>query len=228
MAITISHSFDWRVCGLESVKLETMLSDRKQRYQEVTANQVLDVVIEVLRSEGYDAVQLREVARRAQVGLGTLYKLFPSREALIVSAVSKWMAANAFATSDPPQPGESLRDVIVRQLRQVFEPWQREPRMLQAFHQARFGPAGEHLNRQGFDAVVPIVESMLADYAPDYVDDLRLILINLVYGVLSRVAHGELDPADMLSILERAVARLTDTPAGANADNKQPPTPSDA
>ena len=201
-----------------------MLSDRKQRYQDVTANQVMDVVIDMLRAEGYDAVQLREVARRAQVGLGTIYKMFPSREALIVNAMSKWMAANAFAASDPPQPDESLQDVIVRQLRQVFEPWQREPRMLHAFHRARFGPAGEHLNRQGSDAVVPVIEPLLADYDPDYAEDLRLILTNLVFGVLSRVAHGELDADEMLPILERAVARLTDSSRSrTGADRKQPP-----
>jgi TetR/AcrR family transcriptional regulator, cholesterol catabolism regulator len=200
-----------------------MLSDRKRRYQEVTANEVMDVVIEMLRSEGYDAVQLREVARRAQVGLGTIYKMFPSREALIVNALSKWMAANAFAAFDPPQPDESLQDVLVRELRQVCGPWQREPRMLQAFYRARFGPAGEHLNRQGSDVVVPVIESMLADYDPDYAEDLRLILSNLFYGVLGRVAHGELDAIEMLPILERAIARLTDNSRSpAIADRKHP------
>lgn len=183
----------------------------------------MDIVIDVLRSEGYDAVQLREVARRAQVGLQTIYKMFPSREALIVSALSKWMAANAFAAVDPPQPDETLKHVLIRQLRQVFEPWQREPRMLAAFHQARFGPAGEHLNRQGSDAVVPIIEPMLADYDPDYAEDLRLILTNVIFGVLSRVAHGELDADDMMPILERAVTRLTDSRSPATTDRKQPP-----
>ena len=33
-------------------------------------NRILDIVVELLETEGYDAVQLREVARRARTSLG--------------------------------------------------------------------------------------------------------------------------------------------------------------
>lgn len=189
----------------------------------MTADFVLDVVVEMLRAEGYDAVQLREVARRAQVGLGTIYKLFSSREALIVSALSRWMATNAYAPFEAYGPDESLRDLIIRELRQVFEPWQREPRMLHAYYRARFGPAGEHLNRQGSDVFVPVIESVLDNYDPDYTQALALTLTNVCYGVLSRVAHGELDAAEMLPTIESAVALVTDNEkARATSHRRQP------
>ncbi|SQE00481.1 helix-turn-helix domain-containing protein [Parafrankia sp. BMG5.11] len=41
------------------------------------ADAILSVVLELLESGGHDAVQTREVARRARVSPLTIYKLFP-------------------------------------------------------------------------------------------------------------------------------------------------------
>src|SRR4051812_31314506 len=42
-----------------------------------TRDAIVDATIELIVSEGYDAVSLSEVARRARVSLATIYKLFP-------------------------------------------------------------------------------------------------------------------------------------------------------
>lgn len=54
-----------------------MRSDARRNYDHVLA-----VARDVLTEEGADA-SLRNVARRADVGLGTLYRHFPTREALL-------------------------------------------------------------------------------------------------------------------------------------------------
>ena len=56
---------------------EFMRSDAKKNY-----DQLLQVGREVVAEQGADA-SMREVARRAGVGIGTLYRHFPSREALL-------------------------------------------------------------------------------------------------------------------------------------------------
>ena len=43
-------------------------------------DRILDIVVEILETEGYDAVQLREVARRARASLATIYKRYPTRD----------------------------------------------------------------------------------------------------------------------------------------------------
>lgn len=40
---------------------------------------------------GYEEVNIREVARRAGVAVGTLYHYFPSKEHLLVSALGRWL-----------------------------------------------------------------------------------------------------------------------------------------
>lgn len=50
---------------------------------------ILDAAIELASDGGYDAVQMREVADRAEVALGTLYRYFPSKDHLLVSAMGR-------------------------------------------------------------------------------------------------------------------------------------------
>lgn len=59
-----------------------------------TRDRLLDTVVELLESGGYDEVQLREVARRARTSLSTIYKRYPTRDELILAAIEGWMAEN--------------------------------------------------------------------------------------------------------------------------------------
>ncbi|MFQ6226507.1 TetR/AcrR family transcriptional regulator [Nocardia sp. NPDC002869] len=61
-----------------------------------TAARILDSVVEIIEADGYDAVQLRTVAKRARVSLTTVYSLYSSRDELIVAAVAAWMAAHSY------------------------------------------------------------------------------------------------------------------------------------
>lgn len=53
---------------------------------------ILDAAVELAEEGGYDAVQMREVAERADVALGTLYRYFPSKTHLLVSALGRTFA----------------------------------------------------------------------------------------------------------------------------------------
>ncbi|WP_083165239.1 TetR family transcriptional regulator [Mycobacterium aquaticum] len=48
---------------------------------------ILQVTLGIARSGGYGAVQMRTVAERADVALGTLYRYFPSKSTLLLSAL---------------------------------------------------------------------------------------------------------------------------------------------
>jgi AcrR family transcriptional regulator len=50
---------------------------------------ILDAAVELASDGGWDAVQMREVADRADVALGTLYRYFPSKVHLLVSAMGR-------------------------------------------------------------------------------------------------------------------------------------------
>src|SRR3954471_21304536 len=50
---------------------------------------ILDAAVELATEGGYDAVQMREVAERADVALGTVYRYFPSKVHLLVAAMTR-------------------------------------------------------------------------------------------------------------------------------------------
>ncbi|WP_280268848.1 TetR family transcriptional regulator [Nocardia wallacei] len=173
------------------------------------AAKIIDTVLGLLESDGYDAVQLREVARRARVSLTTVYKLYPTRDELILAAVEHWMATHMFTEIPEPPADESLRDGIMRMLRYVFEPWERHPRMLEAYHLARTGPAAQRLDAQGFDAVLPAISPLFANVDPEYVADVGLVLTNMVHALIGRFAAGAIEITEILPALDRIVYRLT-------------------
>lgn len=172
---------------------------------------ILGIVVEILETEGYDAVQLREVARRARVSLATIYKGYATRDELILAALDAWMAEHRYAGVAPHSraPGESLYEALMDLFRTIFEPWERHPAMLSAYVRARSAPGGETLARRGLDVVVPAAMELLADVDERFIEDLDVVVANLVYGLSARFAAGEIAITDILPSLERAVYRLT-------------------
>jgi AcrR family transcriptional regulator len=88
-----------------------MRADAQRNY-----DRIVEVARDVFREKGYDA-SLDEVAKRAGVGPGTLYRHFPTRENLLDAMMKSWMegvdeaAEKALATEGSP------RDLLVAWLR---------------------------------------------------------------------------------------------------------------
>jgi TetR/AcrR family transcriptional regulator, cholesterol catabolism regulator len=60
--------------------------------QAARRERILDAATELATEGGWDAVQMREVAERAEVALGTLYRYFPSKVHLLVSVLGRTFA----------------------------------------------------------------------------------------------------------------------------------------
>lgn len=66
---------------------------------------ILDAARQVFREKGYDNASLDEIAKRAGVGPGTLYRHFPTREVLYDAAIQAW-AETVGAAVDEALAGE--------------------------------------------------------------------------------------------------------------------------
>lgn len=174
-------------------------------------DRILDIVVELLETEGYDGVQLREVARRAKTSLATIYKRYSTRDELILAALDTWMAENRYSgvSGQVREPGESLYEALMRMFRTLFEPWEKHPDMLRAYSRARAAPGGDRLVRRGLDAVVPAGLTILDGVDEAFVDDLDSIVTSLVFGLVGRFTAGEIEITDILPSLDRTVYWLT-------------------
>src|SRR4051812_45780211 len=57
--------------------------------QRARRERILAATLALAAKGGYEAVQMREVAERSEVALGTLYRYFPSKVHLLVSAMAQ-------------------------------------------------------------------------------------------------------------------------------------------
>jgi len=90
-----------------------MRADAKKNY-----DHLLTIAREVVAEHGADA-SLRDIARRADVGLGTLYRHFPTREALLETLLragfdALTLRAREFDTADAPDHAlvSWLREIV--------------------------------------------------------------------------------------------------------------------
>ncbi len=174
-------------------------------------DRLLAVVVEILETEGYDAVQLREVARRARSSLATIYKRYTTREDLILAALEVWLDDNRYSEVTPHRraEGETLHEAMMSLFRTIFEPWERNPGMLTAYFRARSSAGGQRLFRRGLDIVGPAGLELMADVDDDFVADLNTVLSSVVYGLLGRFVAGEIETTEILPALDRTVYWLT-------------------
>jgi TetR/AcrR family transcriptional regulator, cholesterol catabolism regulator len=173
---------------------------------------IIGIVVDLLDTEGYEAVQLREVARRARVSLATIYKRYATRDELIVAALEWWMDTNRYAGLAAPTTfaaDSSVYSNLMDLFRTIFEPWEQHPLMLRSYFRARSGPGGERLIQRGFDAVLPVAKAIVAQLDSEFAQDLELILSGVVFGFLGRFTAGEIEVTEIVPGIERAVFRLT-------------------
>ncbi|WP_260756048.1 TetR family transcriptional regulator [Mycobacterium sp. SMC-8] len=174
-------------------------------------DRIVAVVVDILETEGYEAVQLREVARRARTSLATIYKRYGTRDELIVAAIEVWLAEHRYSgvQARPREPGTTLYAALMGLMRTIFEPWERHPGMLTAYFRVRSAPGGLKLFRRGLDIVGPAGLELLAGVDDEFVASLDAILSNVIYGLLGRFAAGEIAITDILPTLDRTVYWLT-------------------
>jgi AcrR family transcriptional regulator len=97
---------------------------------------ILDATLALASKGGYDAVQMRTVAERADVALGTLYRYFPSKIHLLVGALTEEMDQIQDKLDRKPIPGETAADRMLHVLSRVTGNMQRDPMLTEAMTRA--------------------------------------------------------------------------------------------
>lgn len=80
---------------------------------------ILASAAELAAEGGWDAVQMREVATRSDVALGTLYRYFPSKEFLLVSVMISEIGVLADRLAVRPPEGSDPVERVVDVLRRA-------------------------------------------------------------------------------------------------------------
>jgi AcrR family transcriptional regulator len=86
--------------------------------QRARRERILAATLDLAAEGGFDGVQMREVSAVADVALGTLYRYFPSKEQLVVSAMTQSVGDLREVLARKPPRGdtaaERVTDVLTR------------------------------------------------------------------------------------------------------------------
>src|SRR5437762_2274663 len=97
---------------------------------------IIDATIALASKGGYDAVQMRTVAERADVALGTLYRYFPSKIHLLVSSLAREFERAQERLDRRPIPGDTPYERMMYVLSRVTRTMQSEPLLTEAMTRA--------------------------------------------------------------------------------------------
>jgi TetR/AcrR family transcriptional regulator, cholesterol catabolism regulator len=97
---------------------------------------ILDATLALASKGGYDAVQMRAVAERADVALGTLYRYFPSKIHLLVSALAREFERTQDRLDRAGLPGDTGHERVVLLIGGLTNAMQRDPLLTEAVTRA--------------------------------------------------------------------------------------------
>jgi AcrR family transcriptional regulator len=148
----------------------TVNSDTLTPNQAARRSRVLDAAMALAAEGGYDAVQMRDVAGRAQVSLGTIYRYFQSKDHLLAACqLELWKEQESRFIQRPPE-GRSAADRVTSVLGRAMRGAEREPRRTAALVTASSSP--DAAVRQCQAEMMGIMDRVLAA-AMDGVDEGR-------------------------------------------------------
>ncbi|MDP2772360.1 MAG: TetR family transcriptional regulator [Nocardioides sp.] len=97
---------------------------------------ILDATFELAKEGGFDAVQMRAVADKADVALGTLYRYFPSKIHLLVSALGRELEVAEGVLRERPIPGDTTSERVIYVLKKTTRGLQGDPHLTEALTRA--------------------------------------------------------------------------------------------
>jgi TetR/AcrR family transcriptional regulator, cholesterol catabolism regulator len=100
--------------------------------QAARRERVIRAAQELAADGGYDAVQMRDVASRGEVALGTIYRYFPSKDALLLAVMVHWLGDLEQRVTRHPPAGGTTVDRIMDVLGRAVRSMDREPRLTRA------------------------------------------------------------------------------------------------
>lgn len=185
--------------------------------QEERRRRVLRVARRLASDGGYDAVQMREVAAEADVALGTIYRYFSSKDALLAAAMAEWTGELQDRLARQPAEGETPADRMVELLARAWRPMERDPKLSAAVVRA-LGSSEEGVAQHAGDVserFAAMTRSVLEGLDPEVQDGIIAVLGHVWHSALVGWVNGRTGFEVVGQELERAARLLLDAHAPA-------------
>ncbi len=192
--------------------------------QAARRQRVIDTAIEMARQGGYDAVQMRDLATKAHVALGTIYRYFSSKDHVLGCAFEDWVVLLERAVErHPPQgatPAEQLADIMGR----ATAATEQNP-LLTAALMTGLGssdPSVAACRTAVTAATGRLMEAAMGDVSAERRAGVIRVLEHVWFSSLMRTVNAAYDEANVGEELQLAIRLLLGEGAGKGAGARTP------
>lgn len=95
--------------------------------QQARRDRVIEVTMDLASQGGYDAVQMRDVAARADVALGTIYRYFTCKDQLLICVMAEWTGQLRDRLAQRPARGDTASAQVADVLQRACRSLERQP-----------------------------------------------------------------------------------------------------
>jgi AcrR family transcriptional regulator len=160
--------------------------------QAARRQRVIDAAIRLGAEGGYDAVQMRDVAARAEVAMGTVYRYFTSKDHLLAAALAYWAETLEDQVSRVPSRGKTPADRVADVLGRATRTMSRRPRLVAAMVTAvsSSDPSVVECQEQVSSTMERLIRTAIGEPAPPELDELTRVLGYVWYSTLIGWVNG--------------------------------------
>ena len=154
------------------------------RAQQARRQRVIDAAISLALDGGYEAVQMRDVAARADVAMGTVYRYFTSKDHLLAAALVHWVEQLDSRLAQNPAQGASPAERVIDALDRALRSMGRQPRLVGAVFTALASPdpAAIECQQQVSVLMEAIITRAIGEPQPPDISDRARILGHVWYS----------------------------------------------
>jgi AcrR family transcriptional regulator len=182
--------------------------------QLVRRAQLIEAVIDLVREVGPGVIQMRDVAERSGIALGTVYRYFSSKEHLLAVALCDWQERLTRRmlmprAGDEAEISEDLTERVLSYTRKEIRGFARNPRIAELMVQVTVSSdpyARDAIARMGVSND-QVMDKLLEGVAPERAEPIKIALGAVLMNGLTYWVTGRLTVADMTHQVE-SVTRL--------------------
>ena len=166
--------------------------ERLSASQAERRRRVVTAAVELASEGGYDVVQMRDVAARARVALGTIYRYFESKDQMLAAALVDWTEELERRLEHRPPSGRTAEERVVEVVRRASGAIERNQKLSSALVTAVASPDPGIARYQGeiHEILVRILGRALAGMQPARREGVVRILCNVWFTALIGWVHG--------------------------------------
>ena len=188
---------------------------QRNRGREERRTRVIEAAMRMALDGGYEAVQMRAVAERADVALGTIYRYFSGKDELLIAGLAEWIALVRRRLETERPPGATPADRVSWVLGRAAQSTDSAKVLISALVTAlsTTDPSASEYKLDVEREVRELIEWAIDDPTGIDVEGVSRVLGHVWHSALARWVSGLADDGSVAAELEHAARMLLPVPA---------------